>query len=60
LAVLTIPKHTIGKIGWFFMNSNTNGAQFTGGGVCDIMCDDMVCEEVSVVKSWKMSNEAVY
>ncbi len=42
------------------MNSNTNGAQFTGGGVCDIMCDDMVCEEVSVVKSWKMSNEAVY
>jgi hypothetical protein len=23
------------------------------------MCDDMVCEEGSVVKCWKMSNEAL-
>jgi hypothetical protein len=55
LAVLTMPKNTIGKIGWFFTNSNTTGVQFIGGG----LCDDMVCEEGSVVKSWKMSNEAL-
>jgi hypothetical protein len=26
-----MPKNTIGKIGWFFTNSNTTGAQFIGG-----------------------------